>query len=69
MIITGRCAILRFTKLEDKQVLKRMKEVMDIEGVVNYTPDGLEALLFTAQVTPHHYPSSYAMSNKPLTLW
>jgi replication factor C subunit 2/4 len=27
---------------------------MDTEGVVNYTPDGLEALLFTAQGDMRH---------------
>jgi DNA polymerase III delta prime subunit len=29
----GRCAILRFTKLSDKEVLKRMKEVLEAEKV------------------------------------
>lgn len=47
--IQSRCAILRFTRLDDKDVLKRVKEVMDAERIVNYTPEGLEAILFTAQ--------------------
>lgn len=31
--LAGRCAILRFTKLSDKEVLKRMKEVLEAEKV------------------------------------
>lgn len=52
--IQSRCAILRFTRLADIQVLKRMKEVMDAEKVNLYTDDGLEALLFTAQGDMRH---------------
>lgn len=47
--IQSRCAILRFTRLDDKDVLKRVKEVMDAEKIANYTTEGLEAILFTAQ--------------------
>ena len=52
--IQSRCAILRFTKLTDKQILKRLKEVMAREKIVGYTNDGLEALLFTAQGDMRH---------------
>src|ERR1700744_3994941 len=47
--IQSRCAILRFTKLTDEQVLQRIKEVIQLENIVNYTDVGLEALVFTAQ--------------------
>ena len=46
--IQSRCAILRFTKLTDAQVLKRLVEVADMEHVPR-TDDGLEAIVFTAE--------------------
>lgn len=52
--IQSRCAILRFTRLPDLQVLKRLKEVMEKEKVLSWTEDGLEALLFTAQGDMRH---------------
>jgi len=52
--IQSRCAILRFTRLPDQQVLKRVKEVMDLEKVNAYDNDGLEAILFTAQGDMRH---------------
>lgn len=47
--IQSRCAILRFTRLDDKDVLRRLKEVVDAEKIERFTPEGLEAILFTAQ--------------------
>jgi len=47
--IQSRCAILRFTRLDDKEVLKRVKEVIEAERIEHYTNEGLEAILFTAQ--------------------
>lgn len=47
--IQSRCAILRFSKLNDMQVLKRVKEIMSREQITGYTKKGLEALIFTAQ--------------------
>ncbi len=47
--IQSRCAILRFTRLNDEEVLRRMKQVMEIEKVHAYNEEGLEALVFTAQ--------------------
>lgn len=52
--IQSRCAILRFTRLADIQVLQRIKEVLEMEKVSSYTDDGLEALLFTAQGDMRH---------------
>jgi replication factor C subunit 2/4 len=52
--IQSRCAILRYTRLSDAEVLRRVKEVMDIEKVTAYTDDGLEAILFTAQGDMRH---------------
>lgn len=46
--IQSRCAMLRFTKLSDAQVLAKLIEVAKWEKL-NYTDDGLEAIVFTAQ--------------------
>ncbi len=46
--IQSRCAILRYTRLSDGQVLKRLMEVCEAEKIV-YTDPGLEALIFTAE--------------------
>ena len=45
--IQSRCAIVRFTKLNDEEVLERLKIVMERENII-HTNDGLEALIFTA---------------------
>lgn len=46
--IQSRCAMLRYSKLTDAQVLKRVLQVCEKENV-DYTKDGLEAIVFTAQ--------------------
>lgn len=46
--IQSRCAILRYSKLTDKQLLKRILEICELENL-SYTDDGLEAIIFTAQ--------------------
>ncbi|XP_055462319.1 replication factor C subunit 2 isoform X1 [Psammomys obesus] len=46
--IQSRCAVLRYTKLTDAQVLTRLMSVIEKEKVP-YTDDGLEAIIFTAQ--------------------
>ena len=45
--IQSRCAIVRFAKLTDEQVLKRLMTVIEREKVA-YVPKGLEAIVFTA---------------------
>lgn len=45
--IQSRCAIVRFTKLSDEEVLQRLRVVIEFEGI-QHTNDGLEALIFTA---------------------
>ncbi|CEI89119.1 Putative P-loop containing nucleoside triphosphate hydrolase protein [Rhizopus microsporus] len=45
--IQSRCAVLRYTKLTDEQVLRRLLEICQMEKV-NYNDEGLEALIFTA---------------------
>jgi len=40
-------AILRFTRLQDVELLERLKDICTKEGV-KFTMDGLEALIFTA---------------------
>jgi len=46
--IQSRCAILRFTKLTDKQILARLLEIISKEDI-KYQDDGLEAIIFTAE--------------------
>ena len=46
--LQSRCAILRYAKLSDEQVLKRLLEIIKAEDV-KYTNDGLEAIIFTAE--------------------
>ncbi|XP_066261604.1 replication factor C subunit 2 [Euwallacea similis] len=46
--IQSRCAILRYSRLTDAQVLARVIQICQKENV-NYTEDGLEAIVFTAQ--------------------
>jgi len=46
--IQSRCAMLRYSKLTDAQVLAKVEEVCKIEGV-DHSDDGLEAIVFTAQ--------------------
>ena len=45
--IQSRCAIVRFTRLSDQEVLERIVKVVEREEVP-YVPDGLEAVAFTA---------------------
>lgn len=45
--IQSRCAILRYGRLTNEQILQRLIEVAQAEGV-KYSPEGMEALLFTA---------------------
>ncbi|KAJ1955269.1 replication factor C subunit 4 [Linderina pennispora] len=45
--IQSRCAILRYGKLTNEQVLRRLVEVCRAESV-EYSPDGLEAVAFSA---------------------
>lgn len=46
--LQSRCAILRYSKLNDKEVLQRLLQIIELEDV-KYTNDGLEALIFTAE--------------------
>lgn len=46
--LQSRCAILRYTKLSDGQVLHRLLEIVQAENV-KYNSKGLEALIFTAE--------------------
>ncbi|KAI0698392.1 P-loop containing nucleoside triphosphate hydrolase protein [Cerioporus squamosus] len=46
--IQSRCAILRYSKLRDQEVLKRLLEICEMEKV-QYNNEGLEALIFTAE--------------------
>ncbi|KAJ3192410.1 replication factor C subunit 4 [Irineochytrium annulatum] len=46
--IQSRCAILRYSKLTDIQLLKRLTEICEFEKV-DYVPEGLQAIMFTAE--------------------
>ena len=46
--IQSRCAVLRYSKLSDSQLLSRLLTICEQEAV-SYTDDGLEAVIFTAQ--------------------
>lgn len=46
--LQSRCAILRYSKLSDEDVLKRFLQIIKLEDV-KYTNDGLEAIIFTAE--------------------
>merc|ERR1719471_416869 len=46
--IQSRCAMLRYSKLTDAQVLAKVLTVCEAEGV-DHSEDGLEAVVFTAQ--------------------
>jgi len=46
--IQSRCAILRFSRITDDQLLKRLTWVLEQEGAP-YDNDGLEALVFSAE--------------------
>ncbi|EPX74612.1 DNA replication factor C complex subunit Rfc4 [Schizosaccharomyces octosporus yFS286] len=46
--IQSRCAILRYSRLTEQQVLQRLLEICKLENV-NYTDDGMAALIMTAE--------------------
>lgn len=46
--IQSRCAHVRFNKLSDGQIKSRILDICKLENV-DYTDDGIEAILFTAQ--------------------
>jgi len=46
--IQSRCAILRYSRLTDAQILKRLLEICEAENV-SHTEDGLAALIFSAE--------------------
>ncbi|BGP31268.1 replication factor C subunit 4 [Rhodotorula toruloides] len=46
--IQSRCAILRYARLSDKELLKRLKEICEIEKVP-HNEQGLTALIFTSE--------------------
>jgi replication factor C subunit 2/4 len=46
--IQSRCALLRYGRLSDEQVLERIVRIAKAENVP-YSPEGLEALIFSAE--------------------
>lgn len=47
--IQSRCAIVRYTRLGDAHIVRRVKEVLDHENVSAYDDAGLETIVYTAQ--------------------
>ncbi|GFE55497.1 replication factor C subunit [Babesia ovis] len=45
--IQSRCAVIRYGRLQDEMILKRLVDICKMENV-QFTQDGMEALLFTA---------------------
>lgn len=46
--LQSRCAILRYSRLTDQQVLKRLVEIIKLEKI-QYSEDGLAALIFASE--------------------
>mmetsp|Transcript_15261 Transcript_15261/g.14655 ORF Transcript_15261/g.14655 Transcript_15261/m.14655 type:complete len:331 (+) Transcript_15261:140-1132(+) len=46
--IQSRCAVLRFTRLHDAEILGRLQQICALESV-NYDLSGLESIIFTAE--------------------
>ena len=46
--IQSRCAILRYTKLNEKQILTRIEQILKFESINSWTQKGLDAILFIA---------------------
>jgi len=46
--IQSRCAILRYAKLKDSEILKRLLEICELEKV-EYNDEGISALIFTSE--------------------
>ncbi|TFJ80371.1 hypothetical protein NSK_008278 [Nannochloropsis salina CCMP1776] len=46
--IQSRCAILRFSRLADEEILDRLRQICEAEHV-GFSDDGLEAVIFTAE--------------------
>ncbi|MCJ1304469.1 replication factor C subunit 4 [Hypocenomyce scalaris] len=46
--LQSRCAILRYARLTDVQIVKRLTQIIDAENV-QYSEDGLAALVFSAE--------------------
>ncbi|CCJ30656.1 unnamed protein product [Pneumocystis jirovecii] len=46
--IQSRCAILRYSRLTDQQILQRLLEICKIENI-QYNDDGLSALIFSSE--------------------
>jgi replication factor C subunit 2/4 len=46
--LQSRCALVKYSKLSDEEMAKRVIEIAKAENL-NFTEDGIEAILFTAQ--------------------
>lgn len=46
--LQSRCSILRFNRLNDEDLLKTLKKILDAENITTFTDDGLSAIIFTS---------------------
>jgi len=46
--IQSRCAIVRFSKLSEGEILQRLQKVLQAEKISSFNNDGLEAIIFTS---------------------
>lgn len=46
--IQSRCAILRYTRLNDKQILARLLKILQAENIQSYTSQGLQEIVYIA---------------------
>lgn len=51
--VQSRCAVLRYTQLSEKDMLKRLIDICKREGL-DYVPEGLEAIIFTSNGDLRH---------------
>ncbi|KAG5219862.1 replication factor [Salix suchowensis] len=58
--IQSRCAMLRYAKLRDQEILKRLLEICEMEKV-EYNDDGLTALIFTSEGDMRQAINNYSL--------
>ena len=62
--IQSRCAMLRYSRLDNAQVLAKLLDVCEKENV-SYTEDGMEAIIFTAQGDMRQALNNLQVRNPP----
>jgi DNA polymerase III delta prime subunit len=65
--LQSRCAIVKYSRLPDEQLVKRMLYIIERENV-DYNKDGLNAILYTAQGDMRQV-NSFVIETKCQTLY